>query len=71
MRKALTLIVAAMLLATCTACANDGTSDEPSSQCTDTGNGVTVCEVPQPNGGTVTCVRTNGQDGGISCDWDD
>lgn len=71
MRKALTLIVAAMLLATCTACANDGTSDEHKSQCTDTGNSVIVCEVPQPNGETVTCVKTYGYKSGVSCDWND
>lgn len=69
MRKALTSIVAATLLVTCTACSNDGTDNNPRSQCTHTGNGVYVCEVPRPNGETVECLKTFY--GGMSCDWDD
>ena len=69
MRKALTMIVAAALLATCTACSNEGEDGEPKSQCTDTGNGLYVCEVPRQNGETVECVKTYGMRGGMSCDW--
>lgn len=71
MRKALTLIAAATLLATCTACSDDGAGGEPRSQCTKTGNGLYVCEVPRPNGETVECVKTYGMYGGMSCDWND
>ncbi|OZG48860.1 hypothetical protein [Pseudoscardovia suis] len=45
--------------------------DESSSQCTDAGHGLTVCKIQQPNGETITCVRTHGQGGGVSCDWND
>ena len=70
MRKGLTLIVAATLLATCTACSNADEGGEHKSQCRDVGNSVTVCELPRPNGGTVECVKTYGLGGGMSCDWD-
>lgn len=69
MRKALTLIVAATLLVTCTACSNDGEDGEPKSQCTGIGNGIYVCEVPRPNGETVECMKV--VNGGMSCDWND
>lgn len=71
MRKALTMIVAATLLATCTACSNDGEDGKPSSQCRDTGHSVYVCEVPRLNGKKVECVKTYGIYGGMSCDWND
>lgn len=70
MRKALTLIVAATLLVTCTACANDGTDNKPKSQCTNTGHNLYTCEVPQVNGKKVRCV-IYGVHGGVSCDWNE
>lgn len=43
-------------------------------QCMAAGNGVSVCEVPQPNGKTTTCIESPGGlfgGGDISCDWSD
>lgn len=70
MRKALTLIVAATLLVTCTACSNADEGGEPKSQCTNTGHNIYTCEVPQVNGKKVRCV-IYGVYGGVSCDWDE